>query len=161
MTKKRQSPAQATASPENVESDNQNGQNQEQQGATIYFAGDSTEIAAEYNELIGQSAARFKASLSGLLIVAGHSASVDEPEHEVQLSHLRTSAVARQLEKHGVMSHQIVCVSRGANEPLVDPSDSKRSWINRRVEITEGALVPRPPAWAQQRRTKKGGAAKS
>lgn len=126
--------------------------------ATIYFDGDSVEVASDYLDLVRQCADRFKATPGGMLIVSGHSTGIDEPEQEVELSHHRTRAVARLLEQLGVNSHQIVCVSRGANEPLVDPSDSARRWINRRVEIREGSLAPRPPAWAQQRRHKRNGA---
>ncbi len=115
-------------------------------------------MASDYHELVRQCAQRFNATPGGMLIVSGHSAGVDEPGQELELSHHRTRAVARLLEQLGVNSHQIVCVSRGANEPLVDPSDSARRWINRRVEIREGALTPRPPAWAQQRRHKRGAA---
>lgn len=129
--------------------------------ATVYFDGDSVKVADDYLELVGQCAERFKASRSGTLIVSGHAAGVEEPEQEVLLSHARTRAVATLLEALGVLSHQILCVSRGANEPLVDPSDSARRWINRRVEIREGALLPRPPAWAQQRRKKKAVVAKA
>lgn len=126
--------------------------------ATIYFDGNSVEVASDYFELVRQCADRFNATPGGMLIVSGHSTGIDEPEHEVELSHHRTRAVARLLEQLGVNSHQIVCVSRGANEPLVDPSDSARRWINRRVEIREGSMTPRPPAWAQQRRHKRNAA---
>jgi len=126
--------------------------------ATVYFDGDSVDVGDDYVELVRQCAERFKDSRAGTLIVSGHAAGVDEPEQEVLLSHARTRAVAELLESLGVLSHQILCVSRGANEPLVDPSDPARRWINRRVEIREGALVPRPPAWAQQRRKKKSAA---
>jgi len=126
--------------------------------ATIYFDGDSVEVAADYHELVRQCALQFNATRGGMLIVSGHSAGIEEPEKDLELSHHRTRAVAQLLEQLGVNSHQIVCVSRGANEPLVDPSDSARRWINRRVEIREGSLTPRPPAWAQQRRAKRSAA---
>ncbi|MEK9776250.1 MAG: OmpA family protein [Quisquiliibacterium sp.] len=163
MPQKRRSAADAAAVIESLGlAGQQPGQGQDGEqpaSAIIYFDGDSVEVAPDYLEMVHRSAERFKASQAGLLVVAGHAVGVDEPEHEVELSHLRTRAVASLLEKQGVLSHQIICVSRGANEPLVDPSDSARSWINRRVEIREGALVPRPPAWAQQRRKKKPGTA--
>jgi hypothetical protein len=159
MPQKRRTAADAAAVIESLglhrqEADQEAG-NVQPASAIIYFDGDSVDIASDYIDLVRSSAERFKASKAGLLIVAGHAVGIDEPDHEVQLSHLRTRSVADLLEKLGVLSHQIICVSRGANEPLVDPSDSARRWINRRVEIREGALVPRPPAWAQQRRKKK------
>jgi hypothetical protein len=137
------------------------GPDQERSYATVYFDGDSVVVGDDYLDLVRQCAERFVARPAGLMIIAGHAMAVDEPEQEVELSHRRTRAVATLLEELGVASHQIVCVSRGANEPLVDPSDSARRWINRRVEISEGALVPRAPAWAQQRRKKKAAAAKA
>lgn len=137
------------------------GPDEEKTYATVYFDGDSVLVGADYIDLVRQCAERFIARPAGLLIVSGHAMSMDEPETEVELSHNRTRAVATLLEELGVASHQIVCVSRGANEPLVDPTDSARRWINRRVEIREGALVPRAPAWAQQRRKKKAAAAKT
>ncbi len=137
------------------------GPDEEKTYATIYFDGDSVVVGADYLDLVRQCAERFIARPAGLLIISGHAMAVDEPETEVELSHSRTRAVATLLEELGVASHQIVCVSRGANEPLVDPTDSARRWINRRVEIREGALVPRAPAWAQQRRKKKGTASKA
>jgi hypothetical protein len=159
MPQKRRTAAEAAAVIESLGLQRQNADqdagNEQAACAIIYFEGDSVEIASDYIELVRSSAERFKASKAGLLVVAGHAVGIDEPDHEVQLSHLRTRTVAELLEKLGVLSHQIICVSRGANEPLVDPSDSARRWINRRVEIREGALVPRPPAWAQQRRKKK------
>jgi len=158
MPQKRRTAADAAAVIESLglhrqEADQETG-NEQPASAIIYFDGDSVDIASDYLDLVRESAERFKASKSGLLVVSGHAVGIDEPDHEVQLSHQRTRAVAELLEKLGVLSHQIICVSRGANEPLVDPSDSARRWINRRVEIREGALVPRPPAWAQQRRRK-------
>ncbi len=121
---------------------------------TIYFERDSIKVEGEYAALVRACAERFNAKPAGMLIVSGHATSADEPEHEVKLSHRRTRSVAKLLEDLGVPSHQIVCVSRGANEPLVDASDTASRWINRRVEIREGDLVPRPPAWARQRRKK-------
>ena len=126
---------------------------------TIYFEGDEVEVAEPYRVLIKQSAERFNNKPAGMLIVSGHASSFDEPDEEVQLSLRRTRRVAKLLERYGVPSHQIVCVSRGANEPLVDPSDLERRWINRRVEVKEGSRVPRPPAWAQQRKKRKADAA--
>jgi hypothetical protein len=123
--------------------------------ATIYFEGDDVEVAEVYRSMIKQCAERFNNKPAGMLIVSGHASSFDEPDEEVQLSLLRTRRVAKMLERYGVPSHQIVCVSRGANEPLVDPADTERRWINRRVEVKEGSRVPRPPAWAQQRKKRK------
>ena len=163
---RRRSPADAAAILESLGIDKtadqeDAGPDQERSYATVYFDGDSVVVGDDYLDLVRQSAERFIARPAGLMIIAGHAMAVDEPEQEVELSHRRTRAVATLLEQLGVASHQIVCVSRGANEPLVDPSDSARRWINRRVEISEGALVPRAPAWAQQRRKKKAAATKS
>ncbi len=127
--------------------------------ATIYFEGDEVEVAEAYRAMIRQCAQSFNDKPAGMLIVSGHASSFDEPDEEVQLSLRRTRRVARLLERFGVASHQIVCVSRGANEPLVDPADTERRWINRRVEVKEGSRVPRPPAWAQQRKKRKADAA--
>ena len=127
--------------------------------ATIYFEGDEVEVAEAYRAMIKQCAESFNDKHAGMLIVSGHASSFDEPDEEVQLSLRRTRRVARLLERYGVASHQIVCVSRGANEPLVDPADTERRWINRRVEVKEGSRVPRPPAWAQQRKKRKADAA--
>ncbi|MCL4746110.1 MAG: OmpA family protein [Burkholderiaceae bacterium] len=127
--------------------------------ATIYFEGDEVEVAEAYRAMIRQCAQSFNDKPAGMLIVSGHASSFDEPDEEVQLSLRRTRRVARLLERYGVASHQIVCVSRGANEPLVDPADTERRWINRRVEVKEGSRVPRPPAWAQQRKKRKADAA--
>ena len=166
MAAKRRTAAQAAELLANLGIESSEGSERDDSGAsavwaTVYFDGDVMEVADDYVELVGQCAERFKASRAGTLIVSGHAAGVDEPEQELLLSHARTRAVATLLEALGVLSHQILCVSRGANEPLVDPSDSARRWINRRVEIREGALVPRPPAWAQQRRKKKAAVAKA
>ena len=167
---RRRSPADAAAVRASLGLDQSNdaeaaGPDEEKTYATVYFEGDSVQVGADYLDLVRQCAERFISRPAGLLIVSGHAMSFDEPDQEVALSHSRTRSVATLLEELGVASHQIVCVSRGANEPLVDPTDSARRWINRRVEIREGALVPRAPAWAQQRRKKKaaakGGAAGS
>jgi outer membrane protein OmpA-like peptidoglycan-associated protein len=122
------------------------------EGTRVYFDGDSIDVRDTFVELIRDQAQRFLAGPGGTLIVSGHANPVDEPEEAVNLSMNRTQAVAALLEQFGVQSHRIVRVSHGSNAPIVDADDEKANWVNRCVEIRQGALTPRQPVWSQRSR---------
>jgi peptidoglycan-associated lipoprotein len=102
---------------------------------TIYFEFDSSEIKAEYNDLITAHARYLAANPTKHVRVEGNTDERGSREYNIGLGERRAQAVRRALLLQGVTEAQITTVSYGEERPAVT-GHSEESWSrNRRANI--------------------------
>jgi peptidoglycan-associated lipoprotein len=101
----------------------------------IYFAYDSSEVAAEDRPLVEMHAAFLAANPGVKVSLEGHADERGAREYNIGLSEHRAQAVRRMLELQGVATDQISTVSYGEEKPAVEGHDESAWAMNRRVEL--------------------------
>jgi peptidoglycan-associated lipoprotein len=100
----------------------------------VYFDFDSSEIRAEYNDLLMAHAK--KAAESGAkLVVEGHCDERGSREYNIGLGERRAQAVKQFLVLNGVNADNVTTNSYGEERPSVDAHDEDAWSKNRRAEL--------------------------
>jgi peptidoglycan-associated lipoprotein len=101
----------------------------------IYFDFDSSEIRAEYVDVIAAHG-RFLAGNASIRVrLEGHSDERGTREYNIGLAERRAQVVKRALALQGVQESQVATVSYGEERPAAAGSDETAYSKNRRVEI--------------------------
>lgn len=102
---------------------------------TIYFAFDSSQMRAEFNEVLVAHAKYLAENAEQQIILEGHTDEIGSPEYNVALSEQRAKSVAQTLVLKGVLESQIALISYGEEKPVAF-AHNESSWrLNRRVEL--------------------------
>jgi len=101
----------------------------------IYFAFDSSEVAAQDRPLVEAHAAFLAANPTVKVSVEGHTDERGAREYNIGLGDRRAQSVRRMLEFQGVSPDQITTVSYGEEKPSVEGHDESAWSMNRRVEL--------------------------
>jgi peptidoglycan-associated lipoprotein len=102
---------------------------------TIYFDFDSSEVRAEYNDLITAHAHYLAANPTRRIRVEGNTDERGSREYNIGLGERRAQAVRRALMLQGVNESQITTVSYGEERPAVT-GHAEEAWSrNRRANI--------------------------
>jgi len=105
------------------------------QNRTIYFEFDSSEVKAEYNDLITAHARYLAANPTSRVRLEGNTDERGSREYNIGLGERRSQAVRRALMLQGVPEAQITTVSYGEERPAVT-GHTEEAWSrNRRVDI--------------------------
>jgi peptidoglycan-associated lipoprotein len=106
-----------------------------QEGSTIYFDFDSTDIKLEYEELLAAHAGYLVENPGAVVRLEGHTDERGSREYNIGLAERRAQSVRRVLMLQGAQDSQIVTVSFGEERPA-EFGSSEEAWAkNRRVEI--------------------------
>lgn len=106
-------------------------------GATIYFAFDSSQIASEDGALLDAWAKYLTAKPSARLTLQGHTDERGTPDYNVGLGERRAVAVRDALVSRGAKADQLSVTSLGEERPA-DSGHGEKAWRkNRRVEILD------------------------
>jgi peptidoglycan-associated lipoprotein len=102
---------------------------------TILFDYDSSEIRAEYTDLIRAHARQLQQNPTMRVRLEGHSDERGSREYNIALGEQRAQAVRQALQLQGASSTQLSTVSYGEERPVALGHDDA-SWAkNRRVEL--------------------------
>jgi peptidoglycan-associated lipoprotein len=105
------------------------------QRSTIYFDYDSSEIRAEFLQVIAAHAAYLAKYPNARVRLEGHTDERGSREYNIGLGERRAQAVRRALQLQGVNEAQIATVSYGEERPAVAGAAESAYAQNRRVEI--------------------------
>lgn len=101
----------------------------------LYFDFDSSEIRAEYVDVIAAHGRFLSANPAVRVRLEGHTDERGSREYNIGLAERRAQTVRRALALQGVQESQISTVSYGEERPAAAGSDEKAWALNRRVEI--------------------------
>ncbi len=104
----------------------------------VYFALDSTDIAAEDRELLAAHASFLAGHEELTVVLEGHADERGSREYNVGLGDRRAQSVRRLLEFQGVSPDQIRTVSYGEERAAAMGHDESAWRLNRRVELVYG-----------------------
>jgi peptidoglycan-associated lipoprotein len=104
----------------------------------IYFNFDSSEIRAEFAEVIAAHAAQLAKNSALKLTLEGNTDERGTREYNIGLGERRAQAVRRALMLHGAPEAQLNTVSFGEERPAVEGEDEAAWAQNRRVELVYG-----------------------
>ena len=105
----------------------------------ITFAVDSSDISADFYEILDSVALVLKEFNKTLVEVAGHTDSTGDAQYNQQLSERRANSVAAYLRSRKVNGERLMVVGAGENYPIASNDTPSGRQLNRRVEIT---IVP-------------------
>jgi peptidoglycan-associated lipoprotein len=105
------------------------------QRSVIYFDYDSSEIRAEFLQVVAAHAAYLAKYPNARVRLEGHTDERGSREYNIGLGERRAQAVRRALQLQGVKEAQIATVSYGEERPAVAGGDESAYAQNRRVEI--------------------------
>jgi len=106
---------------------------------TVYFAFDSSNIAAAERAKLQAVSDWFKANPNRALFLAGHADKRGTPEYNRALGERRALAVREYLVGLGLPADQLYTNSYGSDRPAVDGDTEEAYAKNRRVEV--GVIV--------------------
>jgi peptidoglycan-associated lipoprotein len=101
----------------------------------VYFEYDSSEIRAEYLEVVAAHAAYLAKFPSARVRLEGHTDERGSREYNIGLGERRAQTVRKALMLQGAADSQITTVSYGEERPAVEGSGEQAYAQNRRVEI--------------------------
>jgi len=101
----------------------------------ITFATDSSNISADFYQVLDSVALVIKEFEKTYVDVVGHTDSTGAEAYNQQLSEARASSVARYLESQGVLPARIVSRGAGESNPIASNDTAQGRSLNRRVEI--------------------------
>lgn len=101
----------------------------------IYFDFDSSEIRAEYVDVIAAHGRFLAANPAVRVRLEGHTDERGSREYNIGLAERRAQTVRRALVLQGVQESQVSTVSYGEERPAAAGSDEQAWALNRRVEI--------------------------
>lgn len=105
----------------------------------ITFAVDSSDISANFYEILDSVALVLNEFNKTLVEVAGHTDSTGEMQYNQQLSERRAGSVAAYLRSRKVLAERLIVVGGGESYPVATNETPAGRQLNRRVEIT---IVP-------------------
>jgi len=101
----------------------------------VYFAFDSSEIAAEDQDMLAAHASYLASHGDQDVTLEGHADERGSREYNIALGERRAQAVRRVFELQGISAGQVTVVSYGEEKPAAE-GHSEAAWrLNRRVEI--------------------------
>ncbi len=101
----------------------------------LYFDLDSSDIKAEYRDVIRAHAAYLVATPSAQVLLEGHGDERGTREYNLGLGEQRVKSVRMVLTAEGAPSSQITIISYGEERPDSDVHDESGWSLNRRVEF--------------------------
>jgi outer membrane protein OmpA-like peptidoglycan-associated protein len=101
----------------------------------ITFATDSSNISADFYEVLDSVALVINEFEKTYVDVIGHTDSTGSAEYNQQLSVARAGSVARYLESQKVLPQRINTQGMGLNSPIASNDTPEGRALNRRVEI--------------------------
>jgi len=104
-------------------------------GYTVYFNLNSSELNKIDHENIAKMASYLKADMPNQIIVHGHTDTVGSKSSNKALSIKRAHHVVAQLKHHGIPSHKFKVKGFGEENLAVPTEDNVKEPLNRRVEI--------------------------
>lgn len=108
------------------------------QRSVIYFEYDSSEIRAEYVEVVAAHAAYLNKYPTTRVRLEGHTDERGSREYNIGLGERRAQTVRKAMQIQGVPDTQMTTVSYGEERPAAEGSDEAAYAQNRRVEIGYG-----------------------
>ena len=105
----------------------------------ITFAVDSSDISADFYEILDSVALVLNEFNKTLVEVAGHTDSTGDAQYNQQLSERRAGSVAAYLRSRKVVADRLIIVGGGESYPVATNDTPAGRQANRRVEIT---IVP-------------------
>lgn len=103
--------------------------------SVVYFDYDSSEIRAEYLDVVAAHAAYLVKYPAARVRLEGHTDERGSREYNIGLGERRAQAVKQALLLQGAGASQIGTVSYGEERPAATGSDEESWALNRRVEI--------------------------
>ena len=101
----------------------------------VTFATDSSNISADFYEVLNSVALVINEFEKTYVDVVGHTDSTGADDYNQQLSEARSSSVARYLESQKVLSQRIITRGMGEAQPIASNDTAEGRSLNRRVEI--------------------------
>jgi peptidoglycan-associated lipoprotein len=101
----------------------------------VYFGYDSSEIRAEYLNVVTAHAAYLAKYPTARVRLEGHTDERGSREYNIGLGERRAQTVRKALLLQGVGEGQIATISYGEERPLAEGSDESAYAQNRRVEL--------------------------
>jgi len=101
----------------------------------ITFATDSSNISADFYQVLDSVALVIKEFEKTYVDVIGHTDNTGSEAYNQKLSEARASSVARYLESQGVLPARIVSSGAGESSPIASNATAQGRSLNRRVEI--------------------------
>ena len=102
----------------------------------ITFASSSSNIAADFYDVLNSVAIVLKEYDKTLIVVSGHTDSTGGDSLNQTLSQQRASSVASYLQNQGINPVRLEAVGFGERQPIADNRTEAGKQQNRRVEIT-------------------------
>lgn len=106
--------------------------------SVVYFEYDSSEIRAEYVEVVAAHAAYLNKYPTTRVRLEGHTDERGSREYNIGLGERRAQTVRKAMQIQGVPDTQMTTVSYGEERPAAEGSDEAAYAQNRRVEISYG-----------------------
>lgn len=109
----------------------------------LRFVADSAELLPDEKERINMIASQIKDALSKgdfTIMVEGHTADVNKPTGQLNLSIQRAQSIIKQLSSQGIDNNLFTYRGFGGTKPIADNSTPEGRAANRRVEII---IMPR------------------
>jgi outer membrane protein OmpA-like peptidoglycan-associated protein len=101
----------------------------------VTFATDSSDISADFYDVLNSVALVLNEFDKTYVDVIGHTDSTGSLEHNQGLSERRATSVARYLKSQKVLSERILTRGMGPNSPIASNDTAEGRALNRRVEI--------------------------
>ncbi len=105
----------------------------------ITFATNSSDLNAQFFDVLGSVTKVLKEFDQTIVEVAGHTDSTGSEQYNQGLSERRADSVSTYFESRNIMSQRLITVGMGELRPIADNGTADGRQLNRRVEIT---LVP-------------------
>jgi outer membrane protein OmpA-like peptidoglycan-associated protein len=105
----------------------------------VTFATDSSDLNANFFEVLKSVGKVLKEFDQTVVEVAGHTDSTGTHEYNQSLSERRASTVSQYMQSRGINNQRLITVGLGETMPVADNTTTTGRQTNRRVEIT---MVP-------------------
>ncbi len=102
---------------------------------TIYFAFDSSEIHADFIDIVRAHGMALASNPNLVVTVEGHCDERGSREYNIGLGERRANTVKRMLMAQGARAQQIVTISYGEERPVALGSNEQAWALNRRSEL--------------------------
>lgn len=102
----------------------------------LRFVADSDELLPEENIRLEKIAGILKTIPGRFLLIEGHTASIGNPNGEMELSIQRAKKITDELSRRGIDAGRFIYKGWGGTKPLGDNTTDEGRRLNRRVEIT-------------------------
>ncbi len=104
-------------------------------GRTVYFEFDSSDVSADYVELVKHHGKYLALNADVSMRLEGHTDEQGTREYNVALADRRAQAVKQLLMFEGASSSQVTIISYGEEKPAVFGHDESAWRMNRRAEL--------------------------